>query len=295
MFYYFLKFLHLIPFSVNLKNFHTKPSKLSVLWSTIFCTSFVFHDIYIGNFAYKLKGTNVLNKYKALDQPSHILTLFCIIWNYYKMKLAFKLIERSKMIFHRINRFSGVPWNLQCKVDKFLIRFFATQTIVSMVDYTFFILYYNNTPLILIIIYAPLIGLKYMIASSILMRYDLLLILLKSSFSQLNKIMNEKFVKVRFVKNDVKIIEDIDDLVQIYYKLFEIFEMITQLNAIPLICIVLLIFLVVETAFLMLYENLNDRTVAFRSLFNVIWVLIKVRDIYNVFKDNTEVIKKVSQ
>lgn len=296
IFYYFLKFLHLIPFSLNLNNFNAKPSMKSILWSVVFGAACLIHELFIGNFAYKLRNGSsygVEVKYSDLFLPATIMLLICIFWNFIKNKLSFKLIKRSKIIFHKISGF-GVSWNYQHKINIFLLKYFTTQLINLTVDY-FYYFSFTNLPVILIIIYSPVIGFRLMISSAILMKSDLLLILLKNSFSQINKIINEKFVKIRNQQNDDMQREDIEELIEIYWNLCKIYKMIMDLIFIPVLLIIGFNFLVVENAFLLLYENLKGELGFFRSFINLLWVFFKVRDVYFVFKDGSGVLKKVSK
>lgn len=294
IFYYILKFLHQIPFSLNLNNLDTKPSKKSIFWTIIFSILYMFHEIFIGNFAYKLRKNingdlEFYYEYTITNGflPAMTMLLICIIWNFFKNKSSFKLIVRSKLIFQQISGFD-LPWNHQHKINKLLFKYFLTIIINLSVDSIYYILF-SNESLWLIIIYSPLTGLKTLIASAILIKYDLLLILIKSSFSQLNKILNEKLVE----SQNPQLIEE---LIQIYCNLCKLYEMIMDLITIPLILIVGFNFFVAETAILLLYGSLKHyRTRAFRTVINFLWVFFKVRDVYVVFKDGTGVLKKVSK
>lgn len=298
VFYYLLKFLNLIPFSFNLKNFDIKTSKKSILWSIIFCAAFIIHRAFIGNFGYKLRkdlsrDRKDDNNYTDLFLPAYAIILFATMLRYCQNKLTFNLIERTKLIFHRIKCF-GVPWKYQCKIDKILYKYFCTQLINLICDFAFFILY-NNASLLLNVIYTPLLGIKFLFSSALLMKYDISLILLKSSFSQVNKIIHKKIVKFKNHKNDAKITEQIDELIQIYFNLCDIYEMILQLFSIPLILIVGFIFFVVESS-IVLYENLKIHQTKFLGFFlTFVWTFVKVRDIYLVFKSGNGILKKVSK
>lgn len=293
IFYYFLKFFHLIPFSINFKNFDTSPSKKSILWTITFCVAYCFHELFIGDFAHKLRtdlvhSSGIKNKYTAFILLANISLLICLIFNFFKNKLSFNLIKRSKTIFHQINAF-GIPWGYEGKIKKFLFKYFVTHLINLAINYTYFFQFSENVSVYLILIYAPLIGLKLFFASAVLMKFDILLVLLKSSFFQINRIIDTKFVKVNSQQSD-----EMEKLVQIYFNLCKLYEMTIELLSLPLILMVGFHFCVVEAAILLFWSNITNYTETIcRSFLNIVWCVFKVRDVYMVFKDGTGILKEV--
>lgn len=297
-FYYILKFCCLIPFNLNLNTFEANRTNKSIIWLIIFSGSFLLHEIFIGNFAYKFQTHRIKEnsqasyyQYTDLFIPAFILFLICIIWTCLRNDLTFKIIERSKLIHQRIKSFD-VPWKYECKINQFVYKFVLTQLLSLLVDYIFFIQHRNNS-LVLTIVYVPIIGMKFVFVSAILMKFDILLIILESSFSHLNIIIIEKFIKNKASENDDRILEGIEELTQIYFNLCKIYEMITKLFSIPLILCVGFIFIVVEREILQLYGNFYEDKRISRILCASIWNFIRVRDVFLVFKDGTCVLQKV--
>lgn len=293
--FYLLKFLNLIPFSLNLKNFDTKPSKKSILYSIVFFVLLFVHHIFIGDFAFKLNSDYHVNhpRYRDLFIPTYTIIVICITWTIFTNKLSFKLIERSKLIIHRINGL-GVPWKCQQKINKILFNFSFFQLCSLILDYTF-LFSYGKMSIAMIIFYTPLLALQFAYLSVILMKNYMMIILLKSLFSQVNKIINEKFVKTTNFENEA---EAIDELAKIYSTLCEMYVMITKLLSIPLILVVGYVLIIIESVLLLLYGNFIESLglpTLFRSFMMCLWLFVKIRDVYLVFKNGTGVLKMVSK
>lgn len=297
-FYYLLKFLNLITFSLNLKNLVSKPSKKSICYSIVFCVIILIHKIFIGDFANKLNrsSNSSSNSFKDskrdLFVPTLTIVVICIAWSFFTNKLALKLIQNSKLIHQRISDF-GVPWNWQQKINKVLFRFFFFQLFKFIVDYNQVFASVKSS-IILIIIYTPILGIKFLYLSGTFIKYDITLILLKSSFAQINKIINEKFVKINNFPN----CDEIDELAKIYFNLCEIYKIINKLFSVPIILIVGFVFFLVESLALalMLFGNFNNSLLSlFSSILILVWMFIIVRDLTSVFCTGAGVLRKVSK
>lgn len=293
IFYYLLKCLNVVQLSINLKNFETKLSKKSFLWSIIFTGAYISHEIFIGRIAHNLKtdyGSASRKGFPILNIAAYVFILLCIAWSFYKMKLSLELIKKAKNIYQQLTCFDE-PWKFQCYINQFLIKYLVTLLIRTSVDVTFFIAY-SKASFILILAYTPILGLKFFVSSVILMQHSILLLLLKSSFSQVNKIIKNQFIKFKTPQNN-EISKEIEALAQIYSNLCQMYQMIMSLISIPLILNVGFNFCVFENSVLMLYGNIKGGFIVDRIILNFLWMVFKVRDVYLVFKFGDGVSEKV--
>lgn len=161
-----------------------------------------------------------------------------------------------------------------------------------MTDYVYYLLY-EDTDLISVIFYTPIVGIKFLFSSAVLMKYDAALVLVKSGFSQVNNILKKKFVKIKTPLNDNEMSFWIDELNQTHLKLCSVFEMVTQIFSIPIIAIFGFIFFVIEFQFLELYRNFNSQTRILKLICALSWSLVRFIELVMVFKDGSDVIRKV--
>lgn len=293
IFYYLLKFLSLIPFSISLKTFKTSQSIKSIIWIPIFCVLIFIIEILIGVFANsQQKGfVNVNNFTYGLFITAYCLLLICVTWTIYNSKLNIKIVNELKLVFNHIDKF-GVFWDSNRRVKSFLLKFLTSQGLILITDYIYYFLY-EDTDLISIIFCTPIVGIKFLFSSAVLMKYDASLVLVKSGFSRVNNILNRKFIKIETPLNEDEIIYWIDELTQTHLKLCDIFEMITNLFSIPIIAIFVFIFFVIESQFLELYRNFNSQTRILKLICALSWSLVRFSELVMVFKDGSDVIKKV--
>lgn len=293
IFYYLLKFLTLIPFSISLKTFKTSQSIKSIVWTPIFCILIFIIEILIGVFANsQQRGFVDVNEFTyGLFITSYCLLLICVTWTIFNSKLNIKIVNELKLVFNQIDKF-GVFWDSNLRVKNFLFKFLTSQGLIVITDYIYYFLS-EDTDMISIIFYSPIVGIKFLFSSAVLMKYDASLVLVKSGFSRVNNILYKKFVKIETPLNENEIVYWVDELTQTHLKLCDIFEMITNLFSIPIIAIVLFIFFVIESQFLVLYKNFNSETRILKLICALSWSVVRFSELVMVFKDGSAVINKV--
>lgn len=216
--FFLIKFLCLIPFSLNLKTPKIKFSFKSILWCVIFSSILILVDPYLENIAYKLcfylKKTGKVQTIQS--KGTHSMVLVCVYWTIFNIKF----------IFDKLNKFQD-DFNEHLIWKQFLIKFLTCEIFLLIIHFIYYILFCNGSVLG-ILFCTPITILKYMVATAMLIKFNVFLIFLRIGFSKINCTINKNLTKRRnhIGKNnkmslDCEISDTMDELAAIHFKLCE--------------------------------------------------------------------------
>lgn len=292
--FYLLKFLCLIPFSLKLNTLKVTFSIKSIIWCIIFSATLIIVDPYMEQIAYGVVQSlgNILEV--MLSRGSYILILICVYWSIFKIKLIFKLIKLIKIIFEKLKNFDNKfdKTNLYLKI--YLFKFLIMQITLFSI-YNAYYIYICDGTLLGIFLYIPIINLKHLFASSMLIKYDFFLIILRVGFSKINKII--KLNKIS------EISDRIDELAEIHFKLCEACDLVGRTFSVPILIFLGYIFLVIETQFFKVYHCLARGSASettetdegmLGNICSLVWATLRVYEFVIILQDGNVVIKKVN-
>lgn len=298
-----LKFICLIPFSLNLKTLETNNSKILVIWCVLFSATFIGLDPYFQSKSYEDKNAFAINvkPETILSKGTYIMVLICVYWAIFNIKLIFKLIKLMQIIFEKLKKCDEDKCESDFILKQFLFNFFLIQIILLVILYTYYILFSNPTWMG-IILYCHLTNIKYLFGSSILIKNNIFLIFLRIGFSKINKIILKNVAKkINFTSNfekmsfDCELSDKIDELAVIYSRLCEASILISKKFSVPILTFLGYIFLVIETQFFKMYQSIVYETeegfIGLVCLFS--WCFVRVYEFALVIQEGNMVIQKV--
>lgn len=300
-YFFVLKFIGLIPYGINLKKLSITHSIKSIVWSAFFGVLLVFLDSYFEKIAYTGKNPFFGKKVgmsKVLRVTAFLSIFICIYWMVFNIKATFKIFKKLKIVFNYLNKFN-VNLNVHTELKSFFIKFGITQLTLILIDYIFYWIH-GDAYLFFILIYSPLVGIKFLFQSAVLIKYDFCLCLIKIGFKQINKIIKNKLIGIELSKNLYKkaqlqceMRDRIDELKIIYFHLFEISELVTKVFSIPVITVMGFIFNVWEIELWILY-NSNPHELILRIVLAISWSCIRMLELIIVLSDGSDIIEKVN-
>lgn len=296
--FFILKFLCLIPFSINLKTFQWKFSFKSIIWCILFSGTLVIINPYIDQYVQQFSFVYSMPE-AMLANATYIMFLVCVYWSIFNVNLTFELIKLFLIIFEKLNKYNGI-FDVSDKVLKqFLIKFTISQILIVSIHYCYHIFVYKtNTVGVLFMV--PVLSLKYIFGCSMLIKYDFCLILIKIGFSKINKIIQQIIIQNKIRKNkmaaDCETSDQIDDLAEIYAKLCKASVLISRNFSIPILSILLYIFIMVEAQFIRMFESYaaGSKDLLLRIIILFLWSLIRVGEMVSVLKDGVCAARKVT-
>lgn len=299
--FFVLKFVGLIPYGINLKKLSITHSIKSIIWSIFFGVVLLIFDSYLEKIAYTGKDAFFGNNVAISDilRVTGFLSIFiCIYWILFNIKATFKIVKKFKIVFNHLNKLI-VNLNFHTELQSFFIKFGVTQLTLTLIDYIFYCRH-GDASFFFILIYSPLIGIKFLFQSAVLIKYDFCLCLIKIGFKQINKIIKNQLIGIKPPKNVYKkaqlqceMRDKIDELKIIYFHLFEISELVTKVFSIPVITVLIFIFNVWEIELLTLY-NSNPHELIFRLVLAIAWSFIRMLELIMVLSDGSDIIEKVN-
>lgn len=301
-FYFFLiKFVGLIPYGINFKKMLITPSIKLLVWSSLFGVLLIIVDSYIEKIAYSGKEAFFKNNVEIsqiLRLTGFISIFICIYWIIFNIGAIFKIFKNFKTVFNNLSKFNETL-NFQTEIKSFLTKFGITQLILILIDYIYY-WRHGDGPFLFILIYVPIVGIKFIFQSAVLIKYDFCLCLIKIGFKKVNKIIKNKLIGIEFSKNIYKKVQlewemrdKIDELKIIYFNLFEISVLVTRVFSIPVITVMSFIFNVWETELLQLYKNGNPTELILRLILAIAWSFIRMLELIIVLDDGSYIIEKV--
>lgn len=298
-----LKFVCLIPFSLNLKTLKTDYSKASVIWCVLFSITLIGLDPYFDSLSYVDQDVYAINvkPETILMKGTYIMVLICVYWAIFNIKLIFKLINLIKIIFEKLKKFDENLYENDLVLKQFLMIFIITQIALLVILYSYYLLCTNPSWMGLVL-YCHITNIKYLFGSSILIKYNIFLIILRIGFSKINKIILKNVTKralnqTNFEKmnSDCELSDKIDEIAVIYSKLCEASILISKKFCIPILTFLGYIFLVIETQFFKMYQSIayetEDGFLGLICLFS--WCFVRVFELALVIQEGNIVIKKV--
>lgn len=302
LYFFLLKFVGLIPFGINLKKLLITQSIKSLIWSIFFGFLILILDSYFEKIAYTGKDPFFKNNIKISEILRIIVFIsifICIFWIIFNIKATFEIVYKFKIVFNSLNKLN-VCLNFHTEIQSFFIKFGITQFILTLIDYIYY-WKHGDANFLFLIIYTPIVGIKFLFQSAVLIKYDFYLCLIKIGFKQINKIIKINLIGVEFSKNryrkaqmECEMCDRIDELKIIYFNLFEISELVTKVFSIPVITVMSFIFNVWETELLQLYRNGNPTELILRLVLAITWSFIRMLELIMVLNDGSDVIEKVN-
>lgn len=303
LYYFVFKFVGLIPYGINFKTILITQSIKSIIWSSVFGVLLLIFDSYLEKIAYIGENAFFRNDVKILVLlriTAFISIFICNFWIIFNIKITFKIINKFKIVFKNLNKFS-VDSNFHHKeIKSFLLKFGITQIILALIDYIFYFIH-GDVSFLFVLIYSPLVGIKFQFQSAVLIKYDFFLCLLKIGFKQINKIIKNKLIEIKLPKNihrkaqlECELMDRIDELKDIYFNLYEISELVTKMFSVPVITVSAFIFNVYVSELLQLYRNGNPEELILRLVLALSWCIIRITELIVVLKDGTDIIEKVT-
>lgn len=285
--FYLLKFLCLIPFSLNFNSLEIKFSIKSIIWCITFSAALITLDPYMENIAYGI-GQSLSHKLEMyLSRGSYIVILISVYWSIFNIKIIFKLIYLLGFIFAKLNKFDDRFHKTDLFLKNYLIKFLTIQFTLLLIFIVYYFYICNGTVLG-IFLYVPIINLKHLFASSMLIKYDLFLILLRIGFSKVNTIIKRNKIS--------KISDCIDELAKIHFKLCEACYLVSKTFSVPILTFLGYIFLVIETQFFKVFHCVITETDegVLGILCMLFWGTLRVYEFVIVLQDGNMVVKKVN-
>lgn len=285
--FYLLKFLCLIPFSFKLNTLEIKYSIKSIIWCVIFSGALVAIDPFMENIAYGIGHSLSYRIEMYLSRGSYCVFITSVYWSLFNIKTIFKLIKLIKEIFEKLQKFDDKFNKTNFILKNYLFKFLAMQ-ITLLTIYTVYYIFISNGIILGIFIYIPIINLKHLFASSMIIKYDLFLILIRIGFSKINKII--KSYKIS------EISDCIEELAEIHFKLCKACNLVTKTFSVPILIFLAYIFLVIETQFFKVFHCIISESEEgiLGILCLLFWGTLRVYEFVIVLQDGNLAIKKVN-
>lgn len=253
--FYGLKFVCLIPFSMDIRTFQINFSKLSIIWCVFVSATIIGLDPYFDSLSYVDKDVLAINvkPETILSKGTYFMVLICVYWAIFNVKVMFQLINLIKLIFENLQVLDEDLYKNDSIFKQFLLNFFVTQMVLLVILYTYYIIFSSPTWMGLIL-YCHLTNIKYLFGSSVLLKYNFFITCLRIGFSRMNKIISKMFARntqltTHFEKmtQDCLLSDEIDQLAVVYSRLYETSMLISKKFYIPILTFLAYLFLVIET------------------------------------------------
>lgn len=289
--YLILKFLCLIPYSLNLKTLETKCSIKSILWCIIFSSTLIIVDPYLDEMVFKTYDLSVNDTgiaQQIFNKVSRSMALFWVYCSIFNLKFIFKIIKLFKTIFKKLSKYD-VDYNETAIIWKKLIIQFLTIQISIITNHYVYSIYICNGSTPLILFYTLITTVKYMFGSAILIKFNVFLILLKIGFDWI-------IGKLNLMECEFSDTRTIDELAEIYFKLCEVSLLVIKMFSIPLLSILLYLFIVIENQLFNIFVSFAMETR--NGMLGIICIFgysfVKVGELVIVLQDINLVVQKVN-
>lgn len=281
--FFVLKFLGLLPFSINLKTFDISFSVKSIIWCILFSGALLLIDPYIEGVAYMLENPYEIQISIAtvLSKGTYVMIFFCVYWSIFNIKLLFKIIKLLKTIFTKLKEIDDNFHELDILIFKKLLKFLVLQIVALGV----YFVYFENILKVRMLVLAPLTSIKHMFGSFILVKYDICLILLRIGFSKINQIIESSEENGNLIS----------ELSEIHSKLCEASILISKKFSIPILLYLGYIFIAFESKCFTIFKSFAYGTEdgILGSLCKLIWLCAKLSEFVLILMDGNIVIQKV--
>lgn len=297
----YIKMMCLIPFDLKIPSLRMKSSITSIIYSIVFCVALIIIDYRVEKTFRKRWYSYNYDNYIAseiMSKGTYITMVVCVFWSIIKIDSIFKIIGTLKASFRKLKNFN-LTFNYDVFIKCFLLKFFITEFSLLILHFIFYLIFYDS--LTSFILNVPLVALKYMIASAFLIKYDILLTLMNSQFSHVNKIIQKK-IEFKFnnknnwdkMKFDCEMSDTIDELAKVHFQLCHVSNTFSNIFSIPMISILGYMFLVIETQFIQMLNHLNLQHKCFTVTTCIFfWSFFRISELVIVLQDGGKVIAEV--
>lgn len=282
--FFVLKFLGLLPFSINLNTFEISFSIKSIIWCVLFSGALLLIDPYIEGVAYMLDNPYeiTISLTTVLSKGTYVMIFFCVYWSIFNVQLLFKIINLFKTIFGKLKEIDDNFHELDIWIIKKLLKFLVIQIVALGV----YFVYFENILKVGMLGLAPLTSIKHMFGSFVLVKYDICLILLRIGFSKINQIIERSNPENGNI---------ISELSEIHSKLCEASILISKKFSIPILLYLGYIFIAFESKCFTIFKYFayGTKDGILGSLCKLVWLFSKLSEFAFILMDGNIVIQKV--
>lgn len=239
-FFYILKFLCLMPVSLNSDTMKLKSSKISEMSSIFFCIFLILIDKYVTeNLLYIKSAGYDIHNFRFIDiinNGTYLLMIICVFWSIYKTKHTLLIFEKIEFIQGNLKKLNA-RYDYVKRFQSFIKVTVAIQAVPIISHYIFQIVQ-DKAVTSQGLFYLTIVAIKYMIGSVVLIQMNAVLLSIKCILSMISRIINQ----ISLESNEIKIDCRVCELSKIYRTLCEIKKLFAERFSIPVIAIIIYLF-----------------------------------------------------
>lgn len=237
-FFYILKFLCLMPFTLNSDTMKLKRSKFSEFLSIIFCIFLILIDRYITENLLSIKSIGYdFRNFTFVDfvnNGAYLLMLICVIWTIYTTKQTLMIFEKIDFILESLNK-SNLRFNSRYeKSFSIFIKITIAFQAVPIISHYIFQVVQDEAVTSNGLFYLTIIAIKYFIGSLVVIQMNAILLSIRCILSMIGQIIKEISLQKNKEQQNCRVCE----LSEIYRIICEIKKLFSKRFSIPIIAII---------------------------------------------------------
>lgn len=239
-FFYILKFMCLMPFSLNSDTMKLKRSTFSEISSIFFCIFLILIDKYVTeNLLYTQSvgyDFHVFILINFINNAARLLMIICVFWSIYTTKHTLLIFEKIDFILKNLNKLNA-RYKYVKSFQSFIKITIAFQAVLMSAHYIFEVVQDKDVTSHKIF-YSTIVAVKYLVGSLVVIEINAILLSIKCILSMICRIIKQISIESNETKIDCRICE----LSEIYRILCEIKKLFAKRFGIPVVAIIIYLF-----------------------------------------------------